>query len=82
MEIQAINFESYKLFNSFSTFLNVYTISKETDGNCKETCNVNMNTKNNDYFGISLNANPLESYDFYEPEHKIDTLIHEEWEAL
>jgi hypothetical protein len=37
MEIQAINFESYKLFNSFSTFLNVYTISKETDGNCKET---------------------------------------------
>jgi hypothetical protein len=26
-----------------------------------------MNTKNNDYFGISLNANPLESYDFYEP---------------
>jgi hypothetical protein len=21
--------------------------------------NVNMNTKNNDYFGISLNANPL-----------------------
>jgi hypothetical protein len=59
-----------KLFNSFSTFLNVYTqFQKETgklQGN-SVNFNVNMNTKNNDYFGISLNANPLESYDFYEP---------------
>ena len=59
-----------KLFNSFSTNMNVYTqFQKETgklQGN-SVNFNVNMNTKNNDYFGISLNANPLESYDFYEP---------------
>jgi hypothetical protein len=59
-----------KLFNSFSTNLNVYTqFQKETgklQGNSLNF-NVNMNTKNNDYFGIRLNANPLESFDFYEP---------------
>lgn len=59
-----------KLFNSFSTNLNVYTqFQKETgklQGN-NVNFNINMNTKNNDYFGISLSANPLESYDFYEP---------------
>ena len=59
-----------KLFNSFSTNMNVYTqFQKETgklQGNSLNF-NVNMNTKKNDYFGISLNANPLESYDFYEP---------------
>ena len=59
-----------KLFNSFSTNMNVYTqFQKETGklhGNSLNF-NVNMNTKKNDYFGISLNANPLESYDFYEP---------------
>jgi hypothetical protein len=70
-----------KLFNSFSTFLNVYTISKRNrklQGN-GVNFNVNMNTKNNDYFGISLNANPWNPTTFMNLEHKIDTLlIHEE----
>ena len=59
-----------KLFNSFSTNLNVYTQFQKELGKLQSnniSFNVNMNTKNNDYFGVNINASPLESYDFYEP---------------
>ena len=61
---------STKLFNSFSTNLNLYTQFQKDTGKLQGNSlnfNVNMNTKNNDYFGIRFNASPLESFDFYEP---------------
>lgn len=58
-----------KLFNSFNTSMNVYTqFQKETgklQGN-NINFNININNKDNAYFGIGLNLNPLDSYDFYE----------------
>jgi hypothetical protein len=61
---------STKLFNSFSMNLNLYTQFQKDTGKLQGNSlnfNVNMNTKNNDYFGIRFNASPLESFDFYEP---------------
>ncbi|MES2544979.1 MAG: DUF5916 domain-containing protein [Bacteroidota bacterium] len=59
-----------KHFNSFSTYLNLYTqFQKETgkiQGN-NISMNVNINDKKNHYYGFGVNANPLEVYDFYEP---------------
>jgi len=62
--------KSTKYFNSFNVNLNAYSqFQKETglvQGN-NFNINVNINNKKNHYFGIGINFNPLESYDFYEP---------------
>lgn len=59
-----------KHFNSFSSYLNLYTqFHKETgkiQGN-NISWNVNINDKKNHYYGFGANANPIEVYDFYEP---------------
>ena len=61
---------STKHLNSFNVNLNSFLqFQKETgkvQGN-NFNINVNINNKKNHYFGIGLNFNPLESYDFYEP---------------
>lgn len=60
---------STKYLNSFNLNLNAYSqFQKETglvQGN-NFNISVNMNNKKNHYFGIGINANPLENFDFYE----------------
>lgn len=62
--------KSTKYFNSFNINLNAFTqFQKETgfvQGN-NFNLNVNINNKKNHYFGLGINANPLENNDFYEP---------------
>jgi hypothetical protein len=62
--------KSTKYFNSFNLNLNAFTqFQKETgfvQGN-NFNLNVNINNKKNHYFGLGINANPLENNDFYEP---------------
>lgn len=62
--------KSTKYFNSFNINLNSFLqFQKETgfvQGN-NFNINVNINNKKNHYFGLGLNANPLENHDFYEP---------------
>lgn len=61
---------STKNLNSFNVNLNSFIqFQKETglvQGN-NFNINVNINNKKNHYFGIGINFNPLESYDYYEP---------------
>ena len=61
---------STKLFNSFNVNLNAFTqFQKETgfvQGN-NFNINFNINNKKNHYFGLGINANPIQNYDFYEP---------------
>ena len=61
---------STKYLNSFNISLNAFSqFQKETglvQGN-NFNISVNINNKKNHYFGIGINANPLENYDFYEP---------------
>ncbi|MCF8320780.1 MAG: carbohydrate binding family 9 domain-containing protein [Flavobacterium sp.] len=62
--------KSTKYFNSFNIRFNAFSqFQKETglvQGN-NFNINVNINNKKNHYFGVGLNANPFENYDFYEP---------------
>jgi hypothetical protein len=62
--------KSNNYFNSFNMNLNAFTqFQKETgfvQGN-NFNLNINTNNKKNHYFGLGINANPLENYDFYEP---------------
>jgi hypothetical protein len=62
--------KSNNYFNSFNMNLNAFAqFQKETgfvQGN-NFNLNVNTNNKKNHYFGLGINANPLENYDFYEP---------------
>jgi hypothetical protein len=61
---------STKYLNSFNLNLNAFSqFQKETglvQGN-NFNISANINNKKNHYFGIGINANPLENYDFYEP---------------
>lgn len=61
---------STKLFNSFNVNLNAFTqFQKETgfvQGN-NFNINFNINNKKNHYFGLGINANPIQNHDFYEP---------------
>ena len=61
---------STKLFNSFNVNLNAFTqFQKETgfvQGN-NFNINFNINNKKNHYFGLGINANPMQNHDFYEP---------------
>lgn len=58
-----------KYFNTFIANFNMYTqFQKETgkiQGN-NINVNINSNNKQNHYFGLGINLNPLESYDYYE----------------
>ena len=59
-----------KYFNSFNARLNGYTqFQKETGKMQANSINfqINSNTKKNHYFGIGFNANPIETFDYYEP---------------
>jgi hypothetical protein len=61
---------STKYLNSFNVNLNAFSqFQKETgliQGN-NFNLKVNINNKKNHYFGIGINANPIENHDFYEP---------------
>jgi len=58
-----------KYFNSFRVNLNMYAqFQKETGKNQGNNINININSNNkqNHFFGLGINVNPLESYDYYE----------------
>jgi Domain of unknown function (DUF5916)/Carbohydrate family 9 binding domain-like len=59
-----------KIFNSFSLRTNIYTeFNKETDK--PQSVNINLNTniadKGNNYYGMGINLNPIEVYDYFAP---------------
>jgi hypothetical protein len=59
-----------KYFNTFQTNINVYNqFQKETGKVQRNNINININSNNkqNHYFGLGINASPIESYDYYEP---------------
>ena len=59
-----------KHFNSFDTSFNVYSQFNKETGKIQRNSiniNVNMNNKKNHFFGLGVNINPLETYDYYEP---------------
>ena len=59
-----------KLFNSFSTRINTYSQFQKETGKIQSSTisfQINANNKKNHYFGIGFNANPVETYDYYEP---------------
>jgi hypothetical protein len=59
-----------KYFNTFRTNINVYTQFQKETGKIQAN-NINLdissNNKQNHYFGLQINASPLESFDYYEP---------------
>ncbi|MGO4819541.1 DUF5916 domain-containing protein [Flavobacterium sp. W22_SRS_FP1] len=59
-----------KYFNTFQTNINVYTQFQKETGKIQAN-NINLdistNNKQNHYFGLQINASPLESFDYYEP---------------
>lgn len=59
-----------KTFNSFNTFLNIYSEFDNRTGKVQESSiniNVNSTNKRNDYHGFGLNSRVTDVYDFYEP---------------
>ena len=59
-----------KVFNSFNAYLNLYSqFQKETGKIQSSNINFEINSKNkkNHFFGIGIDANPLETFDYYEP---------------
>nr|WP_315206655.1 DUF5916 domain-containing protein [uncultured Flavobacterium sp.] len=59
-----------KVFNSFNANLNLYSqFQKETGKIQSSNINFEINSKNkkNHFFGIGIDANPLETFDYYEP---------------
>ncbi|TDE29693.1 MULTISPECIES: DUF5916 domain-containing protein [Flavobacterium] len=59
-----------KYFNSFSAYLNVYSqFQKETGKIQSSNINFEINSKNkkNHFFGLGIDANALETFDYYEP---------------
>lgn len=58
-----------KYFNSFNARLNAYSQFQKETGKI-QTGNINFqinsNTKKNNYFGMGIDANPIETYDYYE----------------
>lgn len=59
-----------KYFNSFNARINAYSqFQKETGKLQSSNINfqINSNNKKNHYFGIGFDANPVETYDYYEP---------------
>lgn len=61
---------STKHFNSFRANINFYNqFQKETGKLQRNNININLNVSNkkNNSFGLGINANPFEIYDYYEP---------------
>ena len=59
-----------KYFNSFNAYLNLYSqFQKETGKIQSSNINFEINSKNkkNHFFGIGIDANALETFDYYEP---------------
>jgi len=59
-----------KTFNSFNTFLNIYSEFDNRTGKVQESSiniNINSTNKRNDYHGFGLNSRVTDVYDFYEP---------------
>lgn len=59
-----------KIFNEFSTYLNLYSEYDNRTGRIQAgSANINFNitNKKNDYIGFGVNTVPLKTYDFYEP---------------
>lgn len=59
-----------KTFNTFSTFLNLYSEFDNRTGRIQGAyinLNLNSTSKKNDYFGGGMSICPVEIYDFYEP---------------
>lgn len=59
-----------RIFNTFAAYLNVYTqFQNQTQQLIANNINVNINSTNkkNHYFGMGINANPLKTFDYYEP---------------
>ena len=59
-----------KYFNSFNARINGYSqFQKETGKIQSNNINIqiNSNDKKNHYFGLGMDANPIETYDYYEP---------------
>lgn len=59
-----------KYFNSFNTRINAYSQFQKETGKLQSgniNFQINSNTKKNHYFGIGFDANPVETYDYYEP---------------
>ncbi|MDI6045044.1 DUF5916 domain-containing protein [Flavobacterium yafengii] len=59
-----------KYFNSFNAYLNVYSqFQKETGKIQSSNINFEINSKNkkNHFLGIGIDANALETFDYYEP---------------
>ncbi|MDI5948956.1 DUF5916 domain-containing protein [Flavobacterium yafengii] len=59
-----------KYFNSFNAYLNLYSqFQKETGKIQSSNINFEINSKNkkNHFFGIGIDANAVETYDYYEP---------------
>jgi hypothetical protein len=59
-----------KYFNSFNARINTYSQFQKETGKIQSgniNFQINLNNKKNHYFGIGFDANPVETYDYYEP---------------
>ncbi|MFV8440859.1 DUF5916 domain-containing protein [Flavobacterium sp. LB2P44] len=59
-----------KYFNSFNARINAYSQFQKQTGKVQSSninFQINSNTKKNHYLGIGIDANPLETFDYYEP---------------
>ena len=59
-----------KYFNSFNARINTYSQFQKETGKLQSgniNFQINSNTKKNHYLGIGFDANPVETYDYYEP---------------
>ncbi|MGO4906124.1 DUF5916 domain-containing protein [Flavobacterium sp. W20_MBD1_R3] len=59
-----------KYFNTFSAQINTYSQFQKETGKIQSSnisFQINSNNKKNHYFGMGVDANPLETYDYYEP---------------
>ncbi|CAM3890378.1 DUF5916 domain-containing protein [Flavobacterium sinopsychrotolerans] len=59
-----------KYFNTFNARINAYSQFQKETGKIQSgniNFQINSNNKKNHYFGIGIDANPVETYDYYEP---------------
>jgi hypothetical protein len=59
-----------KYFNTFSAQINTYSQFQKETGKIQSSnisFQINSNNKKNHYFGMGIDANPIETYDYYEP---------------
>jgi hypothetical protein len=59
-----------KYFNSFNVRINAYSQFQKETGKMQSgnvNLRINSNDKKNNYYGLTIDAAPLETYDYYEP---------------